>query len=117
MTTVAILFLSVLCACATVKANESNPSLPDPPIFPSLSVYPSSCYLPPDSGSCDTEEERAKLRKHANKKIDQKIDVRYYFDSITENCYPFSFYRAHCSKNANNFSSLAKCQSYCVKST
>lgn len=90
---------------------EGNP-LPGPPIFYKTNTFPAICYLPPDSGACtDTDEARLKEGKDV---MEPKQDIRYYFDTVTETCYPFSFFTVKpCSQNKNNFKSLDECKSYC----
>ena len=104
------LFGLLLLYCLTVTA-QPNP-LPGPPIFYKTNTYPSVCYLPPDSGACDTDEARQKVGKDAEK-TDQKQSTRYYFDTVTEDCYPFAFMAKPCSKNKNNFRTKEECRSYC----
>jgi hypothetical protein len=66
-----------------------------------------------DSGACDTDEAKLKQAKHPEKKVEQKPETRYYFDTVTEDCYPFAFMSQPCSKNSNNFATIEKCRSYC----
>ncbi|KAI6189889.1 BPTI/Kunitz inhibitor domain-containing protein [Aphelenchoides bicaudatus] len=102
-----ISFLFIWCLVATA---HSNP-LPGPPIFYKTSTYPAVCYLPPDSGACDTNESQLKEGKDA---VEQKQETRYYFDTVTEECYPFAFFiRKPCSQNNNNFKTLEACKLYC----
>ncbi|VDO22798.1 unnamed protein product [Brugia timori] len=92
---------------------------PDPPVFTDVQRYPCICYLPPgllysilislqmDSGLCPTEETN-------DDTIDRdKLQVRYYFDPVTEKCYPFG--TQNCGGNENRFENIAKCQSVCTK--
>lgn len=103
------LFGCLLLCCLAATTAQANP-LPGPPIFYKTSTYPAVCYLPPDSGSCDTDEARLKEGKDV---VDQRQDTRYYFDTVTEECYPFAFMHKPCSQNNNNFKSLEACKSYC----
>ncbi|KAL3985681.1 Kunitz/Bovine pancreatic trypsin inhibitor domain family protein [Acanthocheilonema viteae] len=80
---------------------------PDPPVFTDVQHYPCICYLPPDSGLCSIEETN-------DDAVDRnKLQVRYYFDSVTEKCYPFG--TQSCGGNENRFESIGKCQSVCTK--
>lgn len=90
-----------LLFCLTVTA-QPNP-MPGPPIFYKTSTFAPVCYLPPDSGACLKE----------GKDVEQKGEIRYYFDVVTEDCYPFTFLAKPCSENANNFKTAAECRSYC----
>ncbi|CAD5225191.1 unnamed protein product [Bursaphelenchus okinawaensis] len=84
--------------------------MPGPPVFYKVKTFASECYLPPDSGACDNGVESPKSDL---KKSSVRTTTRYYFDTVTEECYPFAFLMPHCSKNANNFASLEKCRSFC----
>ncbi|CAI4231591.1 unnamed protein product [Auanema sp. JU1783] len=75
---------------------------PDPPVFAAVPSYPSICYLPPDSGLCDTKEKPELL-------------VRYYFDSISQKCYPFGV--QGCGGNENRFKDMQSCDKYCQLET
>jgi hypothetical protein len=91
-----------------ITSVEANP-MPGPPIFYKTNTYPSICYLPPDSGACDMLGEPG-----LKEGVDQKQEVRYYFDTVTENCYPFSYFSDKpCSQNKNNFKSAEECKSIC----
>jgi hypothetical protein len=103
--------LGSLLLCCLAATAQTNP-LPGPPIFYKTSTYPAICYLPPDSGACDTDEARLKEGKDVDK-MDQQQETRYYFDTVTENCYPFTAFRKPCSQNDNNFKSLDSCKTYC----
>uniref|UniRef100_A0AC35G228 BPTI/Kunitz inhibitor domain-containing protein n=1 Tax=Panagrolaimus sp. PS1159 TaxID=55785 RepID=A0AC35G228_9BILA len=83
--------------------------LPDPPVFDKVAHYPSVCYLPPDSGMCPSSntipsDEDGVL-------ISEKLDVRYYFDITTTECYPFGV--QNCGGNENRFKTLNDCQETC----
>ncbi|EFO27077.1 kunitz/Bovine pancreatic trypsin inhibitor domain-containing protein [Loa loa] len=80
---------------------------PDPPVFTDVQRYPCICYLPPDSGLCPTEETNDDTIGRS------ELQVRYYFDPVTEKCYPFG--AQSCGGNENRFENLGKCQSVCTK--
>lgn len=65
-----------------------------------------------DSGACDNGAVEF-LGKSLLKKAASKQETRFYFDTVTEECYPFAFLQPHCSRNANNFASLDKCRAFC----
>ncbi|MFH4982246.1 hypothetical protein AB6A40_008955 [Gnathostoma spinigerum] len=101
------LFLLVLCAFI----GECS-ILPHPPVFTPPHYYPPICYLPPDSGLCnstlshiDWSDERCE--GHSD------LLTRFYFDTVTEQCYQFGV--QNCGGNENRFETLAKCQNFCQK--
>ncbi|OZC07611.1 Kunitz/Bovine pancreatic trypsin inhibitor domain protein [Onchocerca flexuosa] len=81
--------------------------MPDPPVFTDVQHYPCLCYLPPDSGLCPVAETNDDIIAR------DKLQVRYYFDPVTEKCYPFG--TQGCGGNGNRFENLSKCQSICKK--
>ncbi|CAG9540937.1 unnamed protein product [Cercopithifilaria johnstoni] len=84
----------------------STAGSPDPPVFTDVQHYPCICYLPPDSGLCPIEEMN-------DDTIDKELQVRYYFDPVTEKCYPFG--TQSCGGNENRFENIGICQSICTK--
>ncbi|VDN06210.1 unnamed protein product [Thelazia callipaeda] len=83
--------------------------MPDPPVFTAAEHYPCTCYLPPDSGLCSTSSE--KNNRIVDKK--EKLHISYYFDQVTEQCYPFG--TQTCGGNENRFDDISSCQNFCRK--
>ncbi|CAJ0939481.1 unnamed protein product, partial [Mesorhabditis belari] len=79
--------------------------IPDPPVFAAVEHYPSICYLPPDSGLCPSQNVD-NLSEEAS-----DLQIRYYFDQTTQQCYPFGV--QSCGGNENRFATRAECQNYC----
>uniref|UniRef100_A0A0N5ATX7 BPTI/Kunitz inhibitor domain-containing protein n=1 Tax=Syphacia muris TaxID=451379 RepID=A0A0N5ATX7_9BILA len=101
--------LLIIFACGMVSAIYAG-RLPDPPVFTAAQHYPSICYLPPDSGLCDNEEIKDNSDElYGNYK--SKLLTYYYFDTATEQCYPFGV--QNCGGNENRFETLNECQTYC----
>lgn len=63
-----------------------------------------------DSGLCATF---GKLQDAAEDNFDKKdkLLTRYYFDAVTEQCYPFG--AQECGGNQNRFLNLTECQNVC----
>ncbi|VDD85142.1 unnamed protein product [Enterobius vermicularis] len=87
--------------------------LPDPPVFTAAQHYPSICYLPPDSGLCDNEEpnESSDEIYSSSSASKSRLLTSYYFDTTTEQCYPFGV--QNCGGNENRFETLSDCQTFC----
>ena len=105
-------------------------ALPGPPIFESISHYPSFCYLPPESGLCTSANLTTIADKPANngeKENHLRLEdyevgtqqqpapgqllTRFYFDSVTAQCYPFG--AQLCGGNENRFETQADCLAKC----
>ncbi|VDN42687.1 unnamed protein product [Gongylonema pulchrum] len=65
-----------------------------------------------DSGICPVQKNKHNVTSEAPDE-EAELLVRYYFDPVTEQCYPFG--AQLCGGNANRFDSLAQCQSFCRK--
>uniref|UniRef100_A0A915NSA1 BPTI/Kunitz inhibitor domain-containing protein n=1 Tax=Meloidogyne floridensis TaxID=298350 RepID=A0A915NSA1_9BILA len=116
-------------------------SLPAPPIFERVPHYPGLCYLPPESGLCSTIELQQKspvqtgLENNINEQFNKfseeeklnkwetsveneenildetKLNTKFYFDSVTAQCYAFS--TQECGGNQNRFDSVEECLDVC----
>uniref|UniRef100_A0A914Z6S4 BPTI/Kunitz inhibitor domain-containing protein n=1 Tax=Panagrolaimus superbus TaxID=310955 RepID=A0A914Z6S4_9BILA len=102
-------FWNIILTFITTITVVSSMRLPNPPIFTKTSQYPSICYLPPDSGICESLEFMPQPYDSALYK--EKTKIRYYFDAITAECYPFSV--QNCGGNENRFKTLDDCQETC----
>jgi hypothetical protein len=96
------IFITVVTAVTSMR-------LPNPPIFTKTSQYPSICYLPPDSGICESLEFIPKFNDAPL--FEEPTKIQYYFDVITAECYPFSV--QNCGGNENRFKTLDNCQDTC----
>jgi len=94
---------------------QVQPRAPDPPVFGSVSHFPSICYLPPDSALCTPSASKAGGGGSSAESASaaDELLVRYYFDATTSQCYPFGVQR--CGGNENRFETLLACQNYCRK--
>ena len=82
--------------------------LPDPPVFDKVAHYPSVCYLPPDSGMCPSSNN---INDDDDSAPTERLDVRYYFDITTGECFPFGV--QNCGGNENRFKTMTDCQETC----
>ncbi|CAK5045661.1 unnamed protein product [Meloidogyne enterolobii] len=128
-----IVIISTICSIVA--------SLPAPPIFERVPHYPGLCYLPPESGLCSTielqqkspvetglennineqfnkfsEEEKSKkwetsVENEENILDETKLITKFYFDSVTAQCYAFS--TQECGGNQNRFGSVEECLDVC----
>ncbi|CEF63334.1 Proteinase inhibitor I2, Kunitz metazoa domain-containing protein [Strongyloides ratti] len=76
-------------------------------IFLDSTRYPSLCYLPPDSALCMPTD----MDGNFIDEISDDLPIRFYFDIVTEQCYPFG--AQTCGGNENNFGSEEECQAIC----
>ncbi|CAD6196074.1 unnamed protein product [Caenorhabditis auriculariae] len=100
------MLLTALVVLVLSAETFARSRLPNPPVFAAVETFPSICYLPPDSGLCK------KSATLDSSELD--LITRYYFDTATEQCYPFGV--QHCGGNENRFANLEDCQKLCVLS-
>jgi hypothetical protein len=103
------MFKNILFYITVIITVVSSMRLPNPPIFTKTSQYPSICYLPPDSGICESLE----FMPQSNNvfPFEESTKTRFYFDAITAECYPFSV--QNCGGNGNRFKTLVDCGKVC----
>uniref|UniRef100_A0A7E4ZUI1 BPTI/Kunitz inhibitor domain-containing protein n=1 Tax=Panagrellus redivivus TaxID=6233 RepID=A0A7E4ZUI1_PANRE len=106
LTTTIVALLLIL-----VVSNSNAMRLPDPPVFNKVAHYPSVCYLPPDSGMCPSSNTEAGAADDETPPLADRLDVRYYFDITTGECFPFGV--QNCGGNENRFKTITDCQDTC----
>lgn len=64
-----------------------------------------------ESGLCPSAESQRDNSDDERSDFRDKLLVRYYFDTTTEQCYQFGV--QNCGGNENRFETLAACQAFC----
>uniref|UniRef100_A0A915E3D5 BPTI/Kunitz inhibitor domain-containing protein n=1 Tax=Ditylenchus dipsaci TaxID=166011 RepID=A0A915E3D5_9BILA len=104
--------------------------LPEPPVFSTVHHYPSICYLPPGSllklwSLHNYSESRSTGKNNGlepgyrlfasqasdRRKCDNQLFTRYFFDIVTQQCYPFG--AQNCGGNEKPIRDLVECQTMC----
>uniref|UniRef100_A0A915BT75 BPTI/Kunitz inhibitor domain-containing protein n=1 Tax=Parascaris univalens TaxID=6257 RepID=A0A915BT75_PARUN len=105
-----VMLLHVLIVTLLICIFESA-HLPGPPVFTAVQHYPSICYLPPESGLCSLADSQRDNSDDEKSDAKNKLLIRYYFDTTTQQCYQFGV--DNCGGNENRFETLAACQAFC----